>query len=103
MLSKPPVSLRDVIAAAIFSPNPVIPDVAWLIFSEIASTPIASMIDASAFLTRFPAFVNAVPMPAVAVRACSSKEANPSIPFVFRSTRAALNWSKETVPFFSAV
>ena len=45
MLSKPPVSLRDVIAAAIFSPNPVIPDVAWLIFSEIASTPIASMID----------------------------------------------------------
>ena len=91
-----------VMAAATFSPKPTIPEVRSLIFLEITSTPIASMTAAIARLMRVPALMNAVPMPWVAVRACSSKPASPSMPLELSSRSALLKSSKETVPVFIA-
>ena len=99
---KPPELLSRVIASPTRSPKPTIPSVRVLIFPAITSTPIASRIEDMAFLMRLPAFVKAVAIPRVAVRACVSKDATPSIPSELSFNNASLKSSKETVPSFIA-
>ena len=99
---KPPDPLMRVITSPTFFPKPTIPSVMLLILSAISLTPMAWMISAMAFLMRLPAFTKDVPIPRVAVRACVSKDATPSIPSELSFNNALLKSSKVTVPSFIA-
>ena len=102
MSSSEPASLILVIADAILSPRSTKPFDHSLIFPLMFSTPMASMIVARARWIRFLTFSTAVPMPPVADLACSSNEANPSMPSELSFRRALLKSSNVTFPDFIA-
>ncbi len=104
-LSNPAKSIRDVMPSQISITRSAItvnPDEKLLIAPEILACPIWSITFPIDLPARFCIFSAAVPIPSVAVRACSSKEAKPLTPSLLSLMTALLKSSIVTLPFLRA-